>query len=417
MVMGSSKSLRDGSPNPDAKGSLVSAEPQPNAAAILDTLNEIKRELAAGEGDRMSPAAGEKPAAIADASGTGGTDETGATLPLTTDSPTDPLVRRWSAPRRVALGVLVCCVYVGILAAAGLFISRAVRLPAGGSRDTPTVVQQDAAPASAPTVRDPGPEAQSAPAAPVADDPVASATDESSHVAADASAELPPQASPSDSPRTDAPAQAAPASPAPAPDSPRDEATASGAPPSSGAAPKPAPENAMASTVAAAPVVAPPVPVSPPAPAMAPASPPAAAMAPAPPPAAAIAPAPPPPMATASLPTPAASPAPPPPAAALAPVPAPASVGASDPEMRAMGDERLQQGDIASARLFYERAADAGDGRAARLLGSTYDPAFLERWGVQGMRGDVERAASWYRRASALGDADADRNLRALPTH
>jgi hypothetical protein len=38
--------------------------------------------------------------------------------------------------------------------------------------------------------------------------------------------------------------------------------------------------------------------------------------------------------------------------------------------------------DIASARLFYERAADAGNGRAALRMGESFDRAFLDSIGV-----------------------------------
>ena len=49
----------------------------------------------------------------------------------------------------------------------------------------------------------------------------------------------------------------------------------------------------------------------------------------------------------------------------------------------ARGDSFLGAGDIASARLFYERAADAGDGHAALRLGATFDPDFLDRAGMR----------------------------------
>ena len=144
---------------------------------------------------------------------------------------------------------------------------------------------------------------------------------------------------------------------------------------------------------------------------------------------AALAPQPVPPLAVPPLAVPAPLAAPPlavpAPPAALAPQalpPAlPASVRAVAPassadaeQLRAQGDARLGQGDIASARLFYERAADAGDARAANRLGNTFDPAFLARWGVLGMRGDAAQAEAWYRRAGALGDEDAANELRAL---
>lgn len=78
------------------------------------------------------------------------------------------------------------------------------------------------------------------------------------------------------------------------------------------------------------------------------------------------------------------------------------------------GDAFLSAGDIASARLFYERAADAGDSAAALRLGATFDPIFLGRVGVRGNPGDPARAASWYRRARDLGDAAAAERLKNL---
>jgi TPR repeat protein len=66
--------------------------------------------------------------------------------------------------------------------------------------------------------------------------------------------------------------------------------------------------------------------------------------------------------------------------------------------------------DVASARLFYERAAEAGDGRAALRMGQTFDPAFLV--GIRGTQASRENALSWYRRARDLGDAEAERMLK-----
>jgi hypothetical protein len=90
------------------------------------------------------------------------------------------------------------------------------------------------------------------------------------------------------------------------------------------------------------------------------------------------------------------------------PVPAQPSGGSRLPpaEIAALvtrGDSFLNAGDIASAQLFYERAADAGDGSAALRLAATFDPAFLSRTGIRGARGDPDAAASWYRRARELG--------------
>lgn len=103
----------------------------------------------------------------------------------------------------------------------------------------------------------------------------------------------------------------------------------------------------------------------------------------------------------------AASLAPPQPAAARVP---PAEIAA----LVARGDDFLKAGDIASARLFYERAADAGNGAAALRLGATFDPGFLATAGVRGTPGDPARAVSWYARALDLGEAAAAQHLKGL---
>jgi len=77
----------------------------------------------------------------------------------------------------------------------------------------------------------------------------------------------------------------------------------------------------------------------------------------------------------------------------------------------ARGDVFLGAGDIASARLFFQRAADAGDGRAAMRMAVTFDAAFLDRAGVHGVRSDPEQAAFWYQRARDLGDVKAERGI------
>jgi hypothetical protein len=80
----------------------------------------------------------------------------------------------------------------------------------------------------------------------------------------------------------------------------------------------------------------------------------------------------------------------------------------------ARGDALLSTGDLTSARLFYQRAADAGAGLAAVRLGETFDPAFLDRAHLRGARGDPGQAVSWYRRARDLGVTDAEVLLKAL---
>ena len=87
--------------------------------------------------------------------------------------------------------------------------------------------------------------------------------------------------------------------------------------------------------------------------------------------------------------------------------------GFSAPEIAALlerGNALFRTGDVASARLFYERAADAGEAQGAVRLAETFDPVFLNRAAQRGVRGDVDAALSWYRRARELAATEvADR--------
>lgn len=80
----------------------------------------------------------------------------------------------------------------------------------------------------------------------------------------------------------------------------------------------------------------------------------------------------------------------------------------------ARGDILLRAGDIASARLFYERAADDGDGQAALRVGATFDPTFLASVGFRNMSGDPAKALFWYRRALGLGAGEAQYYLNRI---
>ncbi len=77
------------------------------------------------------------------------------------------------------------------------------------------------------------------------------------------------------------------------------------------------------------------------------------------------------------------------------------------------GQELLASGDILSARLLLQRAAEARDARAALLLGTTYDPALLKQFGANGLA-DVAQARNWYQKARQWGEPDAQRQLEAL---
>jgi TPR repeat protein len=82
----------------------------------------------------------------------------------------------------------------------------------------------------------------------------------------------------------------------------------------------------------------------------------------------------------------------------------------------AQGDMLFSKGDFVAARLFYERAANAGEGRAALRLGETFDPVFLDRARLRGARGDLSTARFWYRRARDLGVSEAETLLNTPET-
>jgi hypothetical protein len=80
----------------------------------------------------------------------------------------------------------------------------------------------------------------------------------------------------------------------------------------------------------------------------------------------------------------------------------------------ARGNEFFAAGDLASARVFYEHAAAAGNSAAALRLGGTFDPAFLTRIRIGRVQGDIPSALYWYRRARDLGNHDAEILLKRL---
>lgn len=82
--------------------------------------------------------------------------------------------------------------------------------------------------------------------------------------------------------------------------------------------------------------------------------------------------------------------------------------------LRARGDALVSMADVSSGRLFYERAAAAGDSQAALRLGATYDPSFLARAGLKSVRGDPSVAIYWYRHARDLGANEAEILLKSV---
>jgi len=74
----------------------------------------------------------------------------------------------------------------------------------------------------------------------------------------------------------------------------------------------------------------------------------------------------------------------------------------------------LAIGDITSARLLLERAADAQEAEAALMLAGTYDPQVLGSQDLRSVAPDATAARVWYQKAAQLGSADAKRRLGQL---
>jgi hypothetical protein len=75
----------------------------------------------------------------------------------------------------------------------------------------------------------------------------------------------------------------------------------------------------------------------------------------------------------------------------------------------------LAAGDIPSARLLLERAADAQDANAALMLARTYDPEVLGTKDARNVMPDPAMARGWYQKAARFGSTDAQRRLAQLP--
>ena len=75
----------------------------------------------------------------------------------------------------------------------------------------------------------------------------------------------------------------------------------------------------------------------------------------------------------------------------------------------------IDTGDIASARLLLERAADAHEAQAALILAQTYDPAVVGTSEARRIIPDPAMARLWYRRAAEFGSSDAQARLNQMP--
>ena len=98
--------------------------------------------------------------------------------------------------------------------------------------------------------------------------------------------------------------------------------------------------------------------------------------------------------------------------------PASKATRALDPEeiklLMKQGEQFIAAGDVVTARIVFQRAAEAGDADAAVVLGGTYDPIVLAKLGVTGLGADVDKARTWYQKAESLGSVEATRLLAIL---
>ena len=78
------------------------------------------------------------------------------------------------------------------------------------------------------------------------------------------------------------------------------------------------------------------------------------------------------------------------------------------------GEHDLNAGNVALARNFFLRAAEAGLAQGALLLATTYDARELARMHAQGVLPDLAVARKWYERARELGSAEASERLDHL---
>jgi TPR repeat protein len=89
-----------------------------------------------------------------------------------------------------------------------------------------------------------------------------------------------------------------------------------------------------------------------------------------------------------------------------------------DPDERRALLQRAQNllavGDVASARLLLERAADAQEAEAALLLARTYDTDAMGAPDARVVATDAAKARAWYRKAAEFGSLRAQQRLAQM---
>jgi hypothetical protein len=102
------------------------------------------------------------------------------------------------------------------------------------------------------------------------------------------------------------------------------------------------------------------------------------------------------------------------PVAAPSVAPAPRKIDADElATLLKRAKDSLASGDIPVARLLLERAANV-EPTAAFLLAETYDPAVLGTVDTRSITPDPATARLWYQRAAQLGSTDAEQRLAQL---
>jgi len=80
-----------------------------------------------------------------------------------------------------------------------------------------------------------------------------------------------------------------------------------------------------------------------------------------------------------------------------------------------IGVELMTYGEVAAARVMFQRAAEAGDGAGAFALAETYDPLVLGGLRLrEGIMPDLALARTWYERARDLGSLEARDRISRL---
>jgi hypothetical protein len=80
------------------------------------------------------------------------------------------------------------------------------------------------------------------------------------------------------------------------------------------------------------------------------------------------------------------------------------------------GQDLLQTGDVANARLAFQVLADRGNAEAALALATTFDQSSAAIHNAVGAVADDAKARAWYLRAMELGSSEAKRALVRMAT-